>query len=99
MKLPKGLDYKYRCIEDYLIDHYEKNLLCRIILCLMGIPDYLEYLFAKADNPRYASLNKIEDWWIRLRCRMKHHPCGIIYYNPGGYEPDGRCKECGDEIG
>lgn len=28
---------------------------------------------------------------------IKHHPCGSIFYNPGGDEPDPKCKECGDE--
>jgi len=44
------------------------------------------------------------DYW-RLRdlpgviiCRIKNHPCGPIWYNPGGYEPDMTCKNCGDEI-
>lgn len=84
--------------EDYLIDNWDNSFLCRIILRLLEYPEYLKYLFAKADNPRYASLNRIEDWWIRLKCRIKHHPCGSVYYNPGGCEPDGRCKCCGDEI-
>lgn len=35
----------------------------------------------------------------RLLCRMRGHPNGEIYYNPGGFEPDHRCKDCGEEIG
>lgn len=86
-------------IEEYSIGNYEKNLLCRIILYLIEMPYYLQYLFAKADNPEWCSNNKFIDWFERLKCRIKHHPCGSIYYNPYGYEPDGRCKNCGDDIG
>jgi hypothetical protein len=32
-------------------------------------------------------------------CRMKGHPNGTIYYNPGGWEPDDRCKDCYEHIG
>ena len=60
---------------------------------------FYQYLFEKADNPNWCSDNSIIDWWKRLLCRIKHHPRGEIYYNPGGYEPDGRCKDCGDNIG
>lgn len=35
----------------------------------------------------------------RILCRLRGHPRGEIYYNPGGYEPDHRCKDCGEEIG
>lgn len=35
----------------------------------------------------------------RLICRLRGHPSGEIYYNPGGLEPDHRCKDCGEEIG
>lgn len=35
----------------------------------------------------------------RLICRLRGHPNGEIYYNPGGDEPDHRCKDCGEEIG
>jgi hypothetical protein len=57
------------------------------------------YLFRKADNLLWCSDNRIIDWWKRLKCRINNHPCGCIYYNPSGYEPDGRCINCGDEIG
>lgn len=30
-------------------------------------------------------------------CRMRHHPAGSVYYNPGGCEPDPTCKNCGEE--
>lgn len=47
-------------------------------------------------------------WWSdlweetrpeRIICRFRGHPKGMIFYNPGGYEPDGRCKTCGEDIG
>ena len=31
-------------------------------------------------------------------CRAKGHPAGRVFYNPGGFEPDNSCKNCGDEI-
>lgn len=35
----------------------------------------------------------------RIICRIKGHPNGEIYYNPGGSEPDHRCQDCGEELG
>lgn len=55
------------------------------------IPWY-KYLFRRADNPQFC--NKLK----RIICRAKYHPCGPIYYNYNGYEPDDRCKNCGDYI-
>jgi len=59
---------------------------------------FYQYLFEKADYPKWRSNNFFIDWFIRLRCRIKGHPHGEIYYNPNGYKPDGRCKDCGDLI-
>lgn len=49
------------------------------------------YLFAKRDP--------WTPWHIVLWCRLRGHPCGMVFYNPGGTEPDYHCKDCGDEIG
>ena len=38
------------------------------------------------------------EWLSRLVCRIKNHPCGIVYYNPNGFKPDNTCKNCGDEL-
>lgn len=38
-------------------------------------------------------------WWRVIRCRWRGHPAGIVFYNPGGLEPDTTCRECGDNIG
>jgi hypothetical protein len=54
--------------------------------------DFYQYLFAKADDPGWTSK------WDRFLCRLQHHPDGMIFYNPGGEEPDYRCKRCGDEL-
>lgn len=32
-------------------------------------------------------------------CRIKGHPCGVIYYNICGSEPDMTCINCGDDLG
>lgn len=37
--------------------------------------------------------------WRVILCRFRGHPCGPIYYNPGGYEPDWECQNCGDFLG
>ena len=50
------------------------------------------YLFQPPDDKNYTS------WWSRFRCRWNFHPCGSVYYNPGGFEPDDSCKNCGDLI-
>ena len=59
---------------------------------------FYQYLFEKPTSPGRCSDNKIIDWWERLKCRWNHHPCGSIYFNPGGEAPDDRCKHCGDYI-
>lgn len=45
------------------------------------------------DNNNIISKTKVA--W----CRANGHPCGVIYWNPGGYEPDMRCRNCGDDLG
>ena len=34
----------------------------------------------------------------RVVCRWRGHPEGVIWFS-SGYEPDTRCKTCGEEIG
>lgn len=54
---------------------------------------WYEYLFGNGlfrDGFKYG----IE----RLICRYRGHPCGVVFYNPSGWEPDYSCKNCGDEI-
>jgi hypothetical protein len=36
--------------------------------------------------------------WRQFWCRLRGHPCGPIWYNPGGLEPDMSCKNCGDQL-
>lgn len=36
--------------------------------------------------------------WTAFFCRVGGHKCGPIYFNPMGYEPDDRCKNCNDYI-
>jgi len=33
----------------------------------------------------------------KLWCRFRGHPNGVIWYS-NGFEPDMRCKDCGDEL-
>jgi len=32
-------------------------------------------------------------------CRATGHPCGVWWYNMGGYEPDMHCQYCNDDLG
>ena len=59
-------------------------------------PSYIKNLL----SPPADSFHRfyILDRWHSFKCRWKGHPCGSIYYNPGGYEPDIRCKNCYDEL-
>jgi len=44
--------------------------------------------------PKYGWLG-----WGRLWCRIQGHRSGVIWFNPGGFEPDMHCKNCGDDLG
>lgn len=50
------------------------------------------YVLAKRDQTAWGS------WLATAWCRMTNHR-GEIFYNPGGLEPDHRCKGCGETIG
>lgn len=39
-----------------------------------------------------------ESWPIVAACRLRGHD-GEIYFNPGGTEPDHRCRRCLEVIG
>ena len=54
--------------------------------------DWYHYLFAPI-NKHYSG------WLNTLRCRIKGHPRGEVFYNPGALEPNHHCVGCGDEIG
>jgi hypothetical protein len=55
---------------------------------------WYQYLFEKRDRWYGGS------GWVRtIICRMRNHPCGPIWYNPNGLEPDMHCKNCGDDLG
>lgn len=40
-----------------------------------------------------------ESLFLRVSCRVRGHPKGAIFYNPGGYEPDWTCRTCGEDLG
>lgn len=54
--------------------------------------NWYRYLFSPFDDKKYCS------WWKHIWCRMNGHPSGPWYYNANGFEPDMRCKDCGDEL-
>lgn len=37
--------------------------------------------------------------WELIKCRYQGHPAGVIYYNPGGLEPDMHCLNCNEDLG
>lgn len=54
------------------------------------------YIFGPM-NGRYS-----DEWFWRIRivwCRIRNHPAGVVWYNPGGFEPDMICKNCGEDLG
>jgi len=63
---------------------------------------WYQYLFHKADNPGFIGycgrFPRLREYLTRLKCRIKDHPNGSIYYTSFGYEPDNRCKDCGDYL-
>jgi hypothetical protein len=54
--------------------------------------DWWRYLLAPRmwNAPRWPSV---------IWCRLRGHPEGVWWFNPGGWEPDMHCKNCGDDIG
>ena len=44
-------------------------------------------------------VGRVINWLARFLCRWRLHPAGCIWFNPGGYEPDYRCKDCGQDLG
>jgi hypothetical protein len=52
-----------------------------------------KYLF----SPPYSYYQHLN--WQMFICRAKGHPNGTVWYNPGGLEPDMRCKDCGEDLG
>jgi len=53
--------------------------------------DWWSYLFQSKSSDR--------SWFTVLKCRIKNHPCGVIWYNLNAFEPDMTCKDCGDDLG
>jgi hypothetical protein len=37
--------------------------------------------------------------WTNFKCRLRGHPRGEVFYNPGGYEPNHDCVDCGEDLG
>jgi len=54
---------------------------------------WYKYLFEKKSTYYYNV-----PWEVVILCRIKNHPCGPVYYNPCGTEPDNHCINCGDEL-
>jgi len=52
---------------------------------------FYKYLFA----PKDPEVN----WFTVIHCRLNGHPCGLVWYNVSGDEPDYTCRCCGDFLG
>lgn len=63
---------------------------------LLTTLDGWDYLIT--GGPYSAGSRKAGFSWVAFWCRLKTHPCGVIYYNPSGFEPDMHCQDCGDEL-
>jgi hypothetical protein len=46
----------------------------------------------------FCSDNRFVDWFMRILCRAKGHPSGVIWYSDK-LEPDMHCRNCGDDLG
>ena len=55
--------------------------------------DWWKYILAPRKDKGYSS------FFRTIICRWRGHPCGPIWFNPGGDEPDMTCRNCGDDIG
>ncbi len=55
---------------------------------------FWEYILYKRSN-YYGDVGWLKTIW----CRITNHKCGIVWYNPNGFEPDMHCKRCGDNLG
>jgi len=48
-----------------------------------------KYIFGK---PRYSNILRT------ALCRARNHPCGVLWYNSTGTEPNMTCRNCGDDL-
>ena len=39
--------------------------------------------------------NRVQTYLKTVRCRLRGH-AGQVFYNPGGFEPDESCRNCGE---
>ena len=38
-------------------------------------------------------------WFVIIRCRIRNHPSGVVWFRLNESEPDMHCKVCGDDLG
>ena len=102
---------KAKGLDGFLLDHWPSVLLPRYWDYLFGNPEgvpWVQLWSPITDLYEMRYWFKSRGWrWMwdetrmpRIVCRIRRHPNGPIYYNAGeGYEPDWRCKDCGDVLG
>jgi len=53
------------------------------------------YLLGKSNN-RWPDRG-LGAYLRRVVCRARGHPAGIVFFNPGGLEPNMSCRNCGED--
>ena len=72
---------------------HTKHLPC---LSVWFVKDWWKYLVKDVEFYNYDNeLFFFQHMW----CRATGHPCGVWFYNSGGYEPDMHCQYCNDDTG
>jgi hypothetical protein len=47
-------------------------------------------------DPWHFLGSPIRTYLTTVRCRMRGHPAGQVFFNAGGCEPDESCRDCGE---
>lgn len=53
----------------------------------------------RGDGVRGSSWRLPAESWSHFICRVRGHPCGVIWFDMSGDEPNMQCKNCGDDLG
>jgi hypothetical protein len=67
------------------------NIVIGMFATFYTMLEFVKYLIRK---PR----PKGTPWPRLIICRWRGHKDGVVWYNPGGLEPDLHCKNCGEDL-
>jgi hypothetical protein len=59
---------------------------------------WYQYLLSSFYPEYYRRTYKFPGWKV-IYCRIRNHPHGVFFHNPGGSEPDMRCINCSEDLG